>query len=237
MNLHAFISKNNPTQATTYGMFVLVLAKDMGSLVLNKAHAALGVCGEAGELADAVKKEWAYNTPEDRKNIIEELGDLNFYMTMIQQYYGISDEQIINHNVEKLGIRYKKGYSDKAAQERADKNVPDDLGTLITTVAVEGKVKIPDSPIVEIKEGNAVMVTAGPKVTYRISRSHTDYLNGLFFAGVYDTHAEAIRACKGNAGYYISSAVLDIGSKNKVLVIDNTQLRKDLAELNKQEPV
>jgi NTP pyrophosphatase (non-canonical NTP hydrolase) len=80
-----------------------------------------GVSGEAGELLDAIKKYVVYNKPIDLENVIEELGDLEFYMEKIRQNLGITREQTLVANIEKLGKRYANGYSDKAAQERADK--------------------------------------------------------------------------------------------------------------------
>lgn len=88
---------------------------------LALAHSALGIGGESGELIDAIKRVAIYEKELDRENIIEELGDLNFFMTDIQNKFSISDEEIIEHNVKKLEKRYPKGYSDSAAQERADK--------------------------------------------------------------------------------------------------------------------
>lgn len=84
-------------------------------------HAATGICTEAGELLDAVKKLVIYNKPLDLTNVIEELGDLEFYMQQIRAAWGIDRAAVLRANMEKLGIRYADGYSDKAAQERADK--------------------------------------------------------------------------------------------------------------------
>lgn len=85
-------------------------------------HMALGVAGEAGELVDAIKKFAIYNKDLDRENVKEELGDLLFYMRRIMQRMGLDIEDVEQANIEKLLIRYKGiMYSDKAAQERADK--------------------------------------------------------------------------------------------------------------------
>lgn len=85
-------------------------------------HMAVGVAGEAGELLDAVKKATIYNKPLDHKNMIEELGDLEFYMSRVRQLIGVSRDQVLEHNYEKLSRRYAKGqYSNEQAQERADK--------------------------------------------------------------------------------------------------------------------
>lgn len=85
-------------------------------------HMATGVSGEAGELLDAVKKYAIYNKPIDLENVIEELGDLEFYMEGLRLGLGITREQTIVANIEKLGKRYHSGkYTDAQAQDRADK--------------------------------------------------------------------------------------------------------------------
>lgn len=107
----------------------LALAKDgqdiINDLTPEKAdllHMAVGVSGEAGELLDAVKKAVIYNKEMDLENIIEELGDLEFYMSKIRQIVGITREEILQRNIDKLSVRYAKGkYSNDQAQERADK--------------------------------------------------------------------------------------------------------------------
>ena len=88
---------------------------------MHLLHMAIGVSGEAGELIDAIKKYVIYRKPLDRENVIEELGDLEFYMEGLRQSLNISREETLEANIQKLGKRYQDGYSDKAAQERADK--------------------------------------------------------------------------------------------------------------------
>jgi len=85
-------------------------------------HMAVGISGEAGELLDAVKKAAIYVKPIDRDNVVEELGDLEFYMEGLRQGVGISREETLNANIAKLSKRYASGkYSNQQAQERADK--------------------------------------------------------------------------------------------------------------------
>lgn len=85
-------------------------------------HMAVGVSGEAGELLDAVKKATIYCKPIDRENVIEELGDLEFYMEGLRQGLNITREECLTANIAKLGERYKNfQYSNQAAQDRADK--------------------------------------------------------------------------------------------------------------------
>jgi NTP pyrophosphatase (non-canonical NTP hydrolase) len=114
---------NEPEFETVrYDEFVRRLFKVM-SPEMMKAHCAMGVSGEAGELCDAIKKEIIYGQPADRKNIVEELGDLRFYIQATQQMYDISEGEVLQANAHKLSERYKKlVYSDQAAKDRVDKN-------------------------------------------------------------------------------------------------------------------
>lgn len=85
-------------------------------------HAAVGIAGEAGELLDAVKKTWAYGKPLDLQNVIEELGDLEFYMQAMRNILNlVREDDILQNNMAKLSKRYPTGYTDAAAIARADK--------------------------------------------------------------------------------------------------------------------
>ena len=112
-----------------YDKMTAALSKAGGAIIADLSpekadllHMAVGVAGEAGELLDAVKKATIYNKPLDRENMIEELGDLEFYMSRVRQLIGVSRDEVLEHNISKLSKRYAKGqYSNEQAQERADK--------------------------------------------------------------------------------------------------------------------
>jgi NTP pyrophosphatase (non-canonical NTP hydrolase) len=87
----------------------------------NLWHLATGVAGEAGELLDAVKKSVIYRKPLDRENVIEELGDIEFYLEGIRQALGLYRSDVINANVAKLEKRYKKTFTNEEAISRNDK--------------------------------------------------------------------------------------------------------------------
>lgn len=114
----------------THPELVTALAKPGADIVAtltpedaHALHMAVGISGESGELLDAIKKAAIYRKPIDRANVIEELGDLEFYMEGLRQGLGITREETIDANIAKLSKRYSSGsYSDKHAQERADKN-------------------------------------------------------------------------------------------------------------------
>jgi len=84
-------------------------------------HMAVGISGESGELLDAIKKWAIYQKPLDVDNVIEELGDLEFYLEGIRQKLGLDRNKILERNIEKLRRRYGNKYSNEAAQARADK--------------------------------------------------------------------------------------------------------------------
>lgn len=104
-------------------------------------HMASCICGEAGELFDAIKKHVIYGKDLDIENVQEEYGDLEFYMEGLRQamqdYYGnnpLLRALTLELNIEKLLKRYEgMKYTDKAAQERADKQSehPSPYGTTI----------------------------------------------------------------------------------------------------------
>lgn len=97
----------------------------LGAKKVNLWHAVTGISGEAGELLDNIKRHVVYNKPFDRENVVEELGDLEFYMEQVRQETGITREETLEHNLIKLADkdkgRYAQGYSDTAALDRADK--------------------------------------------------------------------------------------------------------------------
>ena len=114
---------------TQFEKMTLALAKDGADIVKNLTpeqanlwHMATGIGGEAGEVEDVIKKHVIYQKPLDVENVKEELGDLLFYMSNLMQSVGLSFEEVLQHNVDKLSVRYSSGkYSNSQAQERADK--------------------------------------------------------------------------------------------------------------------
>lgn len=91
-------------------------------LKIDLLHCAPKICSEAGELMDAIGKYIYYEQPLDRENVIEELGDLEFYMSGLRQVLGIARSTTIQANMAKLAKRYPNyEYNNARAKERADK--------------------------------------------------------------------------------------------------------------------
>ena len=96
---------------------------DMFPIDAHLNHMVMGISGEAGELLDAVKKKTIYRKELDRANVVEELGDIEFYLEGLRQSLGISRDECIAANIAKLGKRYENFlYSYAQAQARADKS-------------------------------------------------------------------------------------------------------------------
>jgi NTP pyrophosphatase (non-canonical NTP hydrolase) len=81
-------------------------------------HAGLGIATEAGEFLDAIKKYLFYNKKVDRVNLIEELGDIFWYIGVASDVLQVSFEDIMQKNHDKLITRYSKGFSEKEANNR-----------------------------------------------------------------------------------------------------------------------
>lgn len=85
-------------------------------------HMAVGAVGETGELADAIAAHVYDGADLDVANVVEEIGDTLFYLQGLLNAVGFTlHDAIMQNKVKLLGKRYKNGYSDAAAQARADK--------------------------------------------------------------------------------------------------------------------
>lgn len=78
---------------------------------------ALGICTEAGEVADLVLKgKWGQAVPTDK--VAEELGDVLFYLTQTAMACGFTLNGIMAINVAKRKMRYPNGWSLVGSQHR-----------------------------------------------------------------------------------------------------------------------
>lgn len=112
-----------------YAAFVESLKKPgqaiIDSLDPKKAdllHMSVLLADECGELVGALKKHCIYGKELDFKNVIEELGDIEFALSGIRTTLGIDRDRVLADNIFKLNKRYSSGsYSDEQAKARADK--------------------------------------------------------------------------------------------------------------------
>ena len=106
-----------------YGTYVArQMANIKGGYEPNLMHAVIGIGSEAGELLDAVKKNFAYGKALDQENLLEEAGDLLFYFTALCLVQGWTLEQVAAANMNKLMKRYPDGvFNTLHAIQRLDK--------------------------------------------------------------------------------------------------------------------
>jgi NTP pyrophosphatase (non-canonical NTP hydrolase) len=81
------------------------LASDLGH-EHNMTHAVLGITSEAGEIADQYKKFIAYGKALDRQNMLEEMGDCLWFLTLLAKTMGFTIDQVMDFNIAKLEARY-----------------------------------------------------------------------------------------------------------------------------------
>lgn len=73
--------------------------------------AALGLAGEAGEVADHIKKEYFHEKELDEKDLLTELGDTLCYLAVVAYQYGFTLEDVANANINKIDNRYPSGFN------------------------------------------------------------------------------------------------------------------------------
>jgi NTP pyrophosphatase (non-canonical NTP hydrolase) len=71
---------------------------------------ALGLTGEAGEVADLVKKSLYHSVPYSVEQIEKELGDVLWYVAAVAEEHGLTLNAIAAANAEKLRKRYPDGF-------------------------------------------------------------------------------------------------------------------------------
>lgn len=79
----------------------------------NYIYPTLGLVGEAGEIANKVKKidrdDGGVITDAKRENLVKEMGDVLWYMAQLSTELGLSLDQIAATNIERLFSRKERG--------------------------------------------------------------------------------------------------------------------------------
>lgn len=78
-------------------------------------HGMIGICTEAGELQDMIKKHLIYGKPFDPVNVMEECGDVLWYIGLCLDAVGYTLPEAMERNIEKL----RKRFPDKFTNEHA----------------------------------------------------------------------------------------------------------------------
>lgn len=81
---------------------------------------AVGLTGEAGEVADVVKKTVFHRHPLDLEKLKKEIGDVLWYAAGLCSTLGISLSDVMQTNIDKLKVRYPNGYNSHDSIHRQD---------------------------------------------------------------------------------------------------------------------
>ena len=98
--------------ADIYQLDVLKYAPDYQHYMPNVLYAAIGICGEAGEVSELVKKYAYHGHAIDKDHLARELGDVLWYVSYMADLFGYSLGEIMVMNQEKLAKRYPDGKFD-----------------------------------------------------------------------------------------------------------------------------
>lgn len=85
------------------------------------SNMCMGLAGETGEVVDMFKKHIYQGKVLDICDVIEEIGDVLWYVANLCNVNNITIEECMLNNAEKLRKRYPNGFSIKDANERKDK--------------------------------------------------------------------------------------------------------------------
>ena len=81
-------------------------------------NGVMGLCGESGEVIDIVKKHLAHGHELDREHILEELGDVAWYLAEVAYALDASLDDVLTANIEKLRKRYPEGFDRERSIKR-----------------------------------------------------------------------------------------------------------------------
>ena len=98
MTLNEYQKAAERTQATKYDT----------DKILN---GVLGLAGESGECADLVKKHFYQDHGFPKDKLIEEAGDVLWYIAELACGLNVTMEEIAQRNIDKLKKRYPDGFS------------------------------------------------------------------------------------------------------------------------------
>lgn len=97
-------------------MTTLNTALDNKDVLIN---GVMGLCGEAGEAIDIVKKHLAQGHDLDKEKLVKELGDIAWYLAETAYALGVPLEEVLQQNIDKLKARYPEGFDADRSINRA----------------------------------------------------------------------------------------------------------------------
>ena len=81
-------------------------------------NGVMGLCGEAGEAIDLMKKHLHQGHTLDREALLRELGDVAWYLAETAWALDATLEEVCQGNIDKLRRRYPEGFSQEKSLHR-----------------------------------------------------------------------------------------------------------------------
>ena len=85
------------------------------------SNMCMGLAGEIGEVIDIMKKHIYQGKELDITDVIEEVGDVLWYIANFCNVNNITMDECMERNIKKLRKRFPNGFTIKDANERKDK--------------------------------------------------------------------------------------------------------------------
>lgn len=92
-------------------------ALDKKDVLIN---GVMGLCGESGEAIDIVKKHLHQGHELDSEKLINELGDIAWYLAETAYALGADLNDVLRKNIEKLEKRYPEGFDEERSMNREE---------------------------------------------------------------------------------------------------------------------
>ena len=85
------------------------------------SNMCMGLAGEIGEVIDIMKKHIYQGKELDITDVIEEVGDVLWYIANFCNVNNITMDECMESNIKKLRKRFPNGFTVKDANQRKDK--------------------------------------------------------------------------------------------------------------------
>lgn len=109
------------TTLNEYQTAALRTARNPDGTLPTHVYLALGLCGEAGEVANLIKKFGRHGKAFDADEVCDELGDVLWYLSVLATKCGLSLDDVAERNLAKLARRYPAGFVPAGGGKDADR--------------------------------------------------------------------------------------------------------------------
>lgn len=93
-----------------YQKYAMVTSNKALTTDMHLLNGVMGMCGEAGECVDMVKKHMMQGHDLDKEHLAKEIGDVLWYVAEATNALGFNLDEIMRMNIDKLKARYPEGF-------------------------------------------------------------------------------------------------------------------------------